>query len=237
MRLFHRFVTPAFVGAIFLCSQANASLIFPVGITDVSSQFTGREAIHSVDGSGLDSSNPPNHGVNPNGTMWLTVGNGEDCLCAADPDIALGQLAHITFSLGGTFMVDSFRVWNYNENGSNPFTNRGVQNLTISTSLSSGGPFTALTNPGTGTTTWTFDQAPGLATYTGQVITFSTPVNAAYIRFDIKTNWGLEAVANDQDNYVGLAEVQFDAVPEPGPLALTCAGFLALAAGKRLVKR
>jgi hypothetical protein len=224
--------------AILFCGQARATLIFTT-IQNVSSEFTsiGRGAANTVNGSGLDGSTPANHGTDPT-TMWLNLGNGEDDGGVADPDQP-GQLAHITFNLNGTWNVDSFRVWNYNEVGANTFINRGVQNLTISTALTAAGTYTPLINPGTSNTTWTFDEAPGSSSYTGQVITFSLPVTAAFIRFDISSNWGLEPVQNDQDNYVGLSEVQFDslAVPEPATAALTCAGLLGLLALARRKQR
>jgi hypothetical protein len=225
-------------GAILFCGQAGASLITTTTILNVSSEFTSlnRGAVHTVDGSGLDASNPPNHGTDPM-TMWLDLGNGEDCACAGDPDLP-GQLAHITFNLNGAWNVDSFRVWNYNEVGANTFTNRGVQNLKISVALSAGGPYTALINPGTSNTTWTFNQAPGSTSYTGQVVTFQTPTAAAYVRFDISSNWGIEP-DGDQDNYVGLSEVRFDAIttPEPATAAFTCVGLLGLLALARRKQR
>ena len=101
--------------------------MLPTTIQDVSSEFnvgaTDRRAIHSVDGSGLDTSTtPPSHTNQPNGTMWLNTGDGS---AGGTPDPHInGDLAQITFNLGGLSSVDSFRVWNYNE--LNGFNNRSA---------------------------------------------------------------------------------------------------------------
>lgn len=195
------------------CAGACATL--SPTIYDVSSEFTtgaDRAAVHCIDGSGLDSADPPNHTSNPNGFMWLNNGDGNFSAGASDPDRP-GQLAHITFNLGGTVAVSSFRVWNYNEfGGGHNFNNRGVKDLTISVSTD-GSNFTPLTNPGTNTTTWTFAQAPGSSSYTGQLITFTVPVTAAYIRFDIKSNFGPDPSDGVDHGLVGLSEVRFEACP------------------------
>ena len=218
-------------GILFFVLPAGAQTL-SVTIEDFSIQFTGsdpdRLAVHTVDGSGLNTgTNPPTHGVNPNGFMWLNTGDGAFG-GGPDPDRP-GQLGHITFDLGGTFFVDNFRVWNYNEVNTNTgqsFTNRGIQTLTISTATSAGGPFTLLTDPSDNDTTFTFAQAPGNTSYTGQLFSFPILFEAAFVRFDIKTNYG------DANGFVGLSEVQF-AVPEPGTWLLISAGAAVLWAGQR----
>jgi hypothetical protein len=205
--------------SILAIATVNAAKL-NLSIADKSSEFTtaDRTALHVVDGSGLDANNPPDHTTNPNGFMWLNSGDGTfpGGTPASDPDRP-SQLGHITFNLNGTFTIDSFRVWNYNEVNANTqqsFTNRGVQTLTISIAATSGGPFTPLVDPTSNTTTWTFAQAPGNNTYTGQLFSLSAPVSAAFVRFDIKTNYG------DANGFVGLSEVQIFSVPEPGTWSL-----------------
>lgn len=179
-----------------------------------------------MDGSGLDGSSPPGHTNIPNDFMWLNTGDGAFG-GGVDPDRP-GQLAHITFDLGGAFFVDSFRVWNYNE--LNGFNNRSIQTLTISISMSAGGPFTLLTDPSDADTTFLFAQAPGTTGYTGQLFNFATPFQAGFVRFDIKTNYGLDP-NGEEHGFVGLSEIQFygSTVPEPATWLLIAIGAIGCA--------
>lgn len=196
-------------------------------VSDKSSEFTtlGRLAVHTVDGSGLDSSNPANHDTDPT-HMWLNSGDGtfSGGTPPSDPDRP-GQLAHITFDLGSTAIFQSFRVWNYNEKNANSgqlFVNRGVQTLTISVATAATpNTFVPLIDPISNNTTWTFAEAPGSNTYTGQLFALALPVTAEFVRFDIKSNYG------DPNGLVGLSEVQFFTpapVPEPSIMALLVLG-------------
>ncbi len=214
---------PRLALAVTLFAAVSSASGAPISasISDVSSEFTsiGRGAVNTVNGSGLNASNPPLHDTDPT-HMWLNLGDGTFSSGVSDPDRP-GQLAHITFSLGGSFLVDSFRVWNYNEvnaNNGQSFTNRGVQTLTISVANTSGGPFVPLIDPATSNTTWTFNQAPANSNYSGQLFTLGVPVQTGFIRFDIKSNYG------DANGLVGLSEVQFFAVPEPATWLLLGAG-------------
>ena len=179
----------------------------------------------------MDASNPANHDTDPT-HLWLNSGDGTFAggTPASDPDRP-GQRAHITFDLGSTTMFQSFRVWNYNEKNANTgqlFVNRGVQTLTISIATAAQpNTFVPLTDPSSNTTTWTFAEAPGSSTYTGQLFTLPVPASAEFIRFDIKTNYG------DTNGLVGLSEVQFFTpapVPEPSVMALLIFGSAGAAA-------
>ncbi|MBV9007842.1 MAG: PEP-CTERM sorting domain-containing protein, partial [Verrucomicrobia bacterium] len=98
------------------------------------------------------------------------------------------------------------------------------QTLTISYALSAAPTtFLPLIDPSTNNNTWTFDQAPGSSTYTGQLFTLAVPQLAEFIRFDIKTNYG------DPHRFVGLSEVQFYTpapVPEPSSIGLFGVGLV-----------
>jgi hypothetical protein len=229
-----RWVTLSAAGFCLILAHAKGATL-NTSIESVSSQFdigaSDRRAIHCVDGSGLDANNPPGHTNNPDGTMWLNTGDGT---FGGGPDPRPnGDLAQITFNLGGLSSLDSFRVWNYNEVNLN---DRSVQTLTISIATTAGGPFTLLTDPNNNSTTWTFDQAPGTAGYTGELFNLSTPVQAGYVRFDLLTNY--DAAGTDH-GFVGLSEIQFygtAAVPEPSTWMLLGVGFLGLI-GLRVIER
>jgi hypothetical protein len=61
--------TLVFVAAgIFTLAAARADTLC-LSIQDVSSEFPNRQAVHSVDGSGLDANNPPNHNTTPTATF------------------------------------------------------------------------------------------------------------------------------------------------------------------------
>jgi len=209
--------------SILTLAAANAAQL-SISIANQSSEFTSanRLAVHAVDGSGLSAGN---HDTDPT-HMWLNSGDGTfpGGTPASDPDRP-GQLAHITFNLGGTFTIGSFHVWNYNEvnaNNQQSFTNRGVQTLTISIASTLNGTYTPLIDPANNTTTWTFAQAPGNGAYTGELFSLSAPVSAAFVRFDIKTNYG------DANGLVGLSEVQIFSVPEPATWLLLGLGGVTL---------
>jgi hypothetical protein len=233
-----RVLCPFYLSMVAVCAYAvpaKAALITASALNP-SSQFvvngTDRGAVHSVDGSGLDSSNPPLHTNQPNGEMWLNTGDGSFG-GGADPH-PNGDLAQITFGFtSGINSFGSFRVWNYNE--LNGFNKRSVQTLTISTAANSSGPFTPLTDPNNNNTTWTFDEAPGTSGYAGQLFTFTAPVTAAYVRFDILTNYDQ---AGTDHGFVGLSEIQFyTPVPEPASLISLGVGGGSLLLARRRPRR
>jgi hypothetical protein len=56
------------VAGVFSLIHARADTL-SLSIQDVSSEFPNRQAVHSVDGSGLDANNPPNHNTTPTATF------------------------------------------------------------------------------------------------------------------------------------------------------------------------
>jgi hypothetical protein len=129
------FLVAGVAGSAFFLSSARATTLTAT-IENFSSQSVsfGRQAVHAVDGSGLDASNPPSHSTNAS-HMWMTTGDGAFGAGPADPDLP-AQLGHITFKFHQPYLVGSFRVWNYNElSGAFDGSIRGIKDFTISTSL------------------------------------------------------------------------------------------------------
>ncbi len=127
------------------------------------------------------------HDTNPS-NMWLSMGAGYG---GVDPNPS------VTFDLGDSHNVASFRVWNYNEVGA--FSTRGVNSVSVEYGATPelGSTVTGITN---------FAQATGAAGYAGENFNGFTPFNARFIKFDINDNHG------DGSTFYGLSEVQFDGV-------------------------
>ena len=180
-----------------VCSAAVINI--PTGNVTASSEIGApfnRQDDFIVDGSGLTGGQHVG-AVEPN--MWLSTGTGFGGV-DGDPSVI--------FDLGAVYTINSFHVWNYNENPPN-LTNRGVNAVTVEYGLTAG---LGSTVPGI----TNFTQASGLDTYAGENFSGFTPFNAQFIRFDIDSNHG------DGNTFYGLSEVQFDGVlvPEPGSVAL-----------------
>lgn len=228
----------ALTAALILSGHADAATITGVTIEDVSSELDGfngfeRFAVNTVNGSGLNFggtvgahdnlpdgvSGPSNLG---DGTMWLSNGTftsfneGTDPLPVNPSD----PTPFITFDLEGNYDLNSIKVWNYNEGNGN----RGANLVEIQVAASAGGAFTSLGD-------FTFTQATGATNVDfGQTIdltSFAAADNARLVRFNIKSNHG------DGSQFVGLSEVSFDGVPEPGSLALLTLGGLLIARRRR----
>ena len=200
------FLGMAIVGlCVVTAGSALAATVPGVTIEDYSSQLGetfNRQARFTVDGSGLSGGQ---HGVAPDGYMWLTKGTYQD------PNDPLP--AHITFDLEANYDLNSVHVWNYNE-ATSGLSTRGAKNVEISVASSVGGGFTSLGG-------FTFTKATGQADYTGEDIdlsTFGAANNARLVRFDISTNHG------GAQDFVGLSEVQFDANFTP-PTPITVPNF------------
>lgn len=188
-----------------------------VSIEDVSTELGGnfdRLAQYVIDGSGFDESTGF-HSVVPDAFMWLNNGT----FTAPNDPNAPGAV--ITFDLGANYDLDSVTVWNYNETLPNrpELLGRGANSVDIMVANSEGGVFTALGN-------FTFDIAPGAEDVDfGQVIDlsgFAAADDARLVRFNVLSNHG-----GDND-FVGLSEVRFDAIPEPGSALLVGLALCAL---------
>jgi len=164
-----------------------------------------RAAQHTVDGSGFNSGTGT-HATAPDGNMWLSTGNG---IAGGSPD----PNPQITFDLGGVENVGMVEIWNYNEGGetgTTPFRARGIQDMTVETSLD-GVVFTALDD-------LELFAAPGNASVDFHQ-TFFLNTEAQFVRFsDIASHGG-------DNNFVGLSEVRFFSqpavvIPEPASIAI-----------------
>jgi hypothetical protein len=208
--------TPLLVSSIALIAFAPitqaAVISIPAGNVTASSQIGApfdRKVAYIVDGSGLTAGQHTG-AVQPN--MWLSAGTG---FGGADLD------PFVIFDLGAVYTINSFHVWNYNENPPN-LTARGVNAVSVQygTTAALGSTVPGITN---------FAQANALETYTGEDFNSFTPFNARFVKFDINSNYG------DANSFYGLSEVQFDGVlvPEPGSMALFGIGAIGLLLRRR----
>lgn len=179
------------------------------GVTaTATSELTGtfdRTAAHAVDGSGLDPETRYHSGI-PDGSMWLSRGVGFGDSEGDDRHPA------ITFDLGDRYLLDTLRVWNYNEvTGTNLF-GRGIKDARILVS-SDGDSFTPLTDPADGDAVFTLYAAAGRSdTDFSQTITLTHEAPVRFVRIEaITTDEGSDYDAGriaDQ-GFAGLSEVRF----------------------------
>lgn len=217
-----------FSGLAFLMSEASAATIAGVTIYDFSSESGTRHAVNLVNGSGF-SAITGTHSKSPDGSMWMSN--------AVSDTLPV----HITFDLGAVYDVNSFLVWNYNENynangvpnGSHPgtHTRSGAKSVNISVANTLGGAFTSLGN-------FTFNEASGSdASNFSQLFDLSSYAaadTARLVRFDILSNW------SESDGiptpWTGLSEVRFDgaaSIPEPSRAMLYILGGMGLILRRR----
>lgn len=139
---------------------------------------------------------------------------------ASDSGITVGN---ITFNLNGLYSLAGFSLWNFN---ASPIFSWGINGVNIQTSTD-GTNFTTVTGAPT---------QFAIATSTTQnpeQFSFA-PANAAYVRFQVSSNYG--------GGNTGLSEVQFDgspsatSVPEPLTIVGTLVGLGSGAALKRRLK-
>ncbi len=205
----------AAVAGLWIAPQAPAAII--LGGTATASSSIGapfdRGVLHAVDGSGLSPGDgslaTPDqfHSAVPEGTMWLSAGDG---FGGQDFDPTY------TVDLGAAYDVSGLRVWNYNEDSLNPaaFTKRGIQDTIVLISLDN------VNYAPLGL--FTIAQATGNAGYAGDFVDVlalngGSPLTFRYFQLDIQSNWG------GDNNFYGLSEIMFEGnlvVPEPGSTSL-----------------
>ncbi|MFT5129283.1 MAG: VCBS repeat-containing protein, partial [Rhodothermales bacterium] len=150
-----------------LANDAQAgTVITGVTIEDFSSEFPGRSAVDSINGTGLSGA-VHNNSAND---MWLS--NNEEAPL-------------ITFDLEGVYDLANFHVWNYNESAGD-LHNRGANLVEILVAGSVGGPFTSLGN-------FNFAIADGSSAIPGETIdldSFPAADSSRLVRFDIMSDHG-----------------------------------------------
>jgi hypothetical protein len=202
------------LAAIVATNFQAASAQIPATINAVSSNLKDvsgfdRTAEYVVNGAGFSAGT---HSINPEGTMWLNNGT------FAEPNDLEPE---ITFDLGSVQAIGSMKVWNYNETlpGRPELLGRGVGSADI---LVAGDDLVFSTL----IAAQAFDIAPGVEDVDfGQTIDLNT--SARYVKLDILGN------AGGDNNFVGLSEVQFNAVPEPASLLALLIGLGLLTVSKR----
>lgn len=226
--------TSSLLVALLTCSSAySATLINTYGpsnisVTSSSDLNVSNAKTKTVDASGFNTTTLEHSTATQ--TSWISADNN-----------AVGS-EWIQWDLGATVVLDSIRVWNYNDPARFDI---GIQTLDIYVS--------SVTTPGDPegleAANWTkvgnnvtIPKGEGVNTYTGFDLEteagFSLPGTAVrYVRFEVNsTYWdggGASGLTADQ---AALAEIQFfeaDAVPEPSAALLGGLGFLVLLRRRR----
>ena len=131
--------------------------------------------------------------------------------------------AWILFDLGSTMDLGQASIWQFSQLfdsqfGGGDLTNRGVKDFTIDGSVD-GTTWNSLTP-----TSLLLQQAVSGAPVSAQSFALTqNNTGIRYVRINVDSNYG--------SNVVGLTEVRFVAVPEPGTLALAGLGIAAAACG------
>ncbi|MFC1603705.1 LamG-like jellyroll fold domain-containing protein [Planctomycetota bacterium] len=162
-------------------------------IATASSSESGKEAMNTVNGSGLDDSGLL-HDIGSVGNMWLSARDAN-------------QPTWIEFELDGVHKLNEMWVWNSNDSLEQAI-GLGFKDVTIEYSAD-GADFTTLG------TTHEFTQAFGVADYAHDTTVDMGGVAAKYVRLTANSNWGDILVQ------FGLSEVRFFSIPvsarEPSP--------------------
>ena len=162
-------------------------------IATASSSEDGKEAVNTVNGSGLD----------PNGLLHGNIGEGNMWLSAADAN----QPTWIEFEFQSVQKVYEMWIWNSNES-LEAAIGLGFKDVTIEYSVD-GENYTTLG------TTHEFTQAPGQNDYAYDTTIDMEGVPAKYVKLTANSNW--KSILEQ----FGLSEVRFFSIPvqarEPNP--------------------
>jgi len=113
----------ALLGATFMLAGVAKASHIPVTIETASlgADFPHQEALHVIDGSGLDGSEPPQHASGS--------GGGDDYFLFWNDSDGDMEETFIVLNLNGAYDVDSLRFWNANQEGGR--SGRGVTQVNI----------------------------------------------------------------------------------------------------------
>lgn len=207
----------ALATAGLLAGSAQAGLITGVTATSNSEEIGfGRLAIKAVDGTGMTSATTHSNSAS---TMWMSE-VGQATSTSSD--------VYLLIDLGAVYAVDSFTVWNYNEDASAGRDNtRGVNAVVIEYGTSVTGSDIDSAATLAGVTNFARASPNRFNNFTGELFDPAGSFTARFIKINVDSNHG------GNSNVVGLAEIQFTAVPEPSSLSLLALGGLLVARRRR----
>lgn len=226
-RQFIRGFAAAIAGIVLLAPMSAQAVQITPTVDDLSSELVGfgRQAIHSVDSSGLTGLM---HTTTAGNTMWTTTGNGS---AGGTPDFD----PYITYDLGAVYDITSAHIWNYNEGGLHVIGPDSVKVLTSTDGMN----FVDQGNVN-------FADATGLGSYTGSNLALNLN-GVQYIKFDILTNHDGAVFdgtgntpGNDGRSLTGLSEIRFEGTPttpEPNTFLLAITGLVGFAIRRRRARR
>ena len=199
-----------------------------VAIDHHSGEAGSREAITSINGAGMVS-DTEHQGGNPSApipNMFLARNAGGAGGSAQNAGQTVGS-HYITYTFDQVYDLAGVHIWNWNESA---FPQFGWRDLEIQVSLTNG------STPADWTTVFAGEIAQGSGadpSVASSIIPLGG-VSAQYVALintgtGARENWSNGVFTND----AGLAEVQFQIVPEPGTLASILVGSLLIAVCRR----
>jgi MYXO-CTERM domain-containing protein len=187
-----------------LASVASAQLFQPTSATATSEFSASYDIGNVIDGSGLPANFTPAsvHGTYNVNNHWTTA-----------PGALNQNNAAASFFFSDPVTIGTFHMWNHLSNGVAADPGYAVTRFNLRLFDSANNELFALLN-----------QSATPNVFIAQSFLFAPVANVSRVDFRILAN-------NGSNNYTGLAEVAFEAVPTPGALALM--GFGGLLAARR----
>lgn len=198
---------------------SHATIVTPIGVTATTSGLSNRGIEKTIDGSGLSgigdilTQTHVNAGISGDDGYYLSN------LLAGGSDPAAAEI--IEFDLGGAATVAAIHVWQYDRSNTD-WNGRGISTFDLAFSTDGGATFSTVLSG----FSLTEEPANGVAEPV-QSLTFASQSGVTDIRIQ---NINIFDATQDR---IGLSEVRFDTVPEPGSLALLGLGGLLVASRRR----